>query len=674
MLKDDEKIKIYIEKNEKVNNKKKQNLYYKYQYFKNLLIILFIILIIIISKIKIEIFEIDNEISLFEKNIDFSNYSTEIKTIALYLPQFHSIKENDKWWGKGFTEWTNVKKAMPLYKGQYQPRIPRCEYDYLCYYNLTNPDTIKKQVELAKSHGIYGFGIYYYWFSGKRLLEKPLDIIINHKEINFKFLLIWANENWTKKWDGKNNEILIKQEYKEKDPKDFINDIKKYLLDLRYIKMKEKKVIGIYEPFKIPNFNKTISIWRRQSRKLGIGELFILICLNHYKINDFQNLNIFDGAYEFPPRDSLGYKINNKPYFLYTATLYKDQNFININGNFFVFRGSMLEFDNTPRKKNSVIFENYSPEQIYMINKKIITWTREKYNKDDRFIFINAWNEWGEGTYLEPDNKYGFASINSLSKALFNFPYIENNLNISKFNINSSILVLAYIYNETLIKEIIDKTNNIPMNFDIYFLINNLVKKEIIEQNIYNYSKVKKFEIINYENNKNNITSIVVILKYIIKNYKYLCHIQDQIYKYNYLNDDLKNYLLNNLLGNTNIIKEIINDFEYNFKLGFIFPEIYYKILLQYGEMPLRLDKIKMKYLFKKLFNGFKFGSKIVIPVGNMFWSKTKAIYPFFEKKIDKTIYKKPTLKNNSLCIFENIWLYIIKSNGFYYKKIFKSF
>ena len=485
MLKDDEKIKLQIEKNKKLTNKKKPYLYYKYHFFKNILIILFIILVIFISKKNIEIFEIDNEISLFEKNIDFSNSSTDIKTIALYLPQFHSIKENDQWWGKGFTEWTNVKKAVPLYKGQHQPRIPGDNYGYLNYYNLTNPDSIKKQVELAKSHGIYGFGIYYYWFSGKRLLEKPLDIIINHKEINFKFLLIWANENWTKKWDGKNNEILIKQEYKEKDPEDFINDIKKYLFDLRYIKMKEKKVIGIYEPFKIPNFNKTISIWRKESRKLGIGELFILVCLNHYKISDFQNVNLFDGAYEFPPRDSLGYKIKNQPYFLYTATLYKDKNFINIKDNFFVFRGSMLEFDNTPRKKNSVIFENYSPEQFYMINKKIISWTRERYNKDDRFIFINAWNEWGEGTYLEPDNKYRFGSINSLSKALFNFPYIENNLNISKFNNNSSILVLAHIYYENLIKEIIDKTNNIPMNFDIYFLIDNLVKKEIIEKNIH---------------------------------------------------------------------------------------------------------------------------------------------------------------------------------------------
>ena len=157
------------------------------------------------------------------------------------------------------------------------------------------------------------------------------------------------------------------------------------------------------------------------------------------------------------------------------------------------------------------------------------------------------------------------------------------------------------------------------MNFDIYFLINNLVKKEIIEQNIHYYSKAKKYEIINYEKYHKNITSIAIILKDIIKNYKYLCHIQDKIYKYNYLNDDLKNYLLNNLLGNKNIIREIINDFEYNNKLGFIFPEIYYKILLQYGEMPLRLDKIKTKYLLKKMFNGFKFGSKIIIPVGNMF-------------------------------------------------------
>ena len=670
---DEEKITLHISNREKKINFNKTII--NYYLLKYLLIFLFIILLIKIYIIKIKVIEIDNEISLYEKNIDFSNYSTDIKTIALYLPQFHTIIENDKWWGKGFTEWTNVKKTIPLYKTHHQPRIPGDKYTYLDYYDLTNPDIIKKQVELAKSHGIYGFGIYYYWFSGKRLLEKPLDIFINHKEIKFKFLLIWANENWTKKWDGNDNQILIKQEYKENDSIYFIKDIRKYLIDVRYIKINGKPIIGIYEPFKIPNLNKTISNWREESKKFGIGNLFIIVCLNHYKFDLIQNLNIFDGVYEFPPRDCLEYLINHQTYYLYTATLYKDMDFIDLKKKFYLYRGSMLEFDNSPRKKNSVIFEKYSPEQFYMINKKIINWTKERYNKKNWFIFINAWNEWGEGTYLEPDDKYGYASINSLSKALFNLPYKDNFLNRSTFNNSCIIIILVHIYYNDLIKEIINKTNNMPIKFDLYITINNYVNNEIIVNYISNYSKACYFEIINYEKLYKNISNELVILKNKMKKYKYICNIQDKINAFKYLYYNMTNFILNNLLGSEEIIIEIINDFEFNNKLGFIFPETYYKFLLKYGEFDNRLVKLHIKYLLKKIFYKFKFGHNIEIIFGNMFWAKITAIYSIFDILSEKLFYKSlKRMNKTALELFEFIWLYLVKLNGYYYKKIFKHF
>ena len=164
---------------------------------------------IIVFHIQTGYIEIDNGLSLYEKNIDYSNFTTDIKAIALYLPQFHSIKENNEWWGKDFTEWHNVRKAKSLYKKHHQPRIPGDNLGYLGYYDLSSEEVIMKQVELAKAHGIYGFGIYYYWFSGKRLLEKPLDLFLNNKEIEFKFLLIWANEDWTRRWNGYEGKILI---------------------------------------------------------------------------------------------------------------------------------------------------------------------------------------------------------------------------------------------------------------------------------------------------------------------------------------------------------------------------------------------------------------------------------------------------------------------------------
>ena len=290
--------------------------------------IIFISILILINKEKIIFIEINNEMPLYENNMDFSNFTSDIKAIAFFLPQFHSIKENDKWWGKGFTEWTNVKKSRPLFEGHYQPRIPIEKKKYLGYYKLTNPKILKKQVELAKSHGIYGFGFYYYWFSGKTLLEKPLLIFLKNKDIIFKFLLIWANENWTRTWDGKEKSILIKQRYNKNDPSKFIKDIKKYIIDKRYIKIDKKPVIGIYEPTKILNLNETIFIWREKAKEYGIGEIYILVSLNNHHIEEFNSKQLFNGIYQFFPRDPFFESkfIYNSQYYcyLYTSILYNE--------------------------------------------------------------------------------------------------------------------------------------------------------------------------------------------------------------------------------------------------------------------------------------------------------------------------------------------------------------
>ena len=484
----------------------------------------FIIFFIIVFNYHLEYIEIDNEISLYEKNIDFSNYKTDIKTIALYLPQFYSFKENNEWWEKGFTEWYNVRRAKPLYNGHHQPRIPGDNINYLGYYDLTNVNFIEKQIQLAKMHGIYGFGIYYYWFSGKRLLEKPIDIILNNKKIKFKFLLIWANEDWTRRWNGFEGKILIRQEYEKYDPYNFIEDIKKYIIDQRYIKINGKAIIGLYEPKKILNLSNTISTWRESAKKLGLGEIYIISCLNSHSYKMMKDLKLFDATYEFSPRDSLKYFVKDMPYSLYATTLYKDIDYINITDSFPLYRGCMLEFDNSPRKKRkALIYEYYSPEQFFMINKKIIKWTRDRYNESNRFIFINAWNEWGEGTYLEPDKKYGYSSINSLSKALFNKTYNELKLNLLYFNKTSSIVAIqVHLYYIDLLNEIIKKTNNIPFNFDLFISTDSLAKKNSINDYLLNNSKASKFEIIFLENKGRDVMPFLIQMKNKFKKYKHI--------------------------------------------------------------------------------------------------------------------------------------------------------
>ena len=634
---------------------------------------IFILILFLLLQFHDNIIYIENEnkISEYEENIDFSNLKTEIKVIALYLPQFHVIKENNQFWGDGFTEWTNVKKSQPRFKGHHQPRFPGDKNGYLGYYDLTDIKVIEKQMNLAKSHGIYGFGIYFYWFSGKMLLEKPINIFIKNSYINFKFLLIWANENWTKRWDGLDQEILIKQEYKPNDPNDFIKDIKKYIIDKRYISIDKKPVIGLYEPTKIPNLQQTISIWREKSRELGIGEIFILICINEKNIIDFQNLNLFDGYYEFPPRNSLlNNRILKKGTFIYSELLYKsrDLNETNLNlGKFPFFRGTMIEWDNCPRKIDCVVFDHYSPEQFYLFNKIIIDWTIKHYNKDLRFIFINAWNEWGEGSYLEPDEKYGYASINSLSKAIFNLSYIEKYNSIGTYK----IVVLVILRNEDSIKEIINKINNIPYIYDLFIIIEDKINIDKLKKLINLNSNKYQLELIKLFNKNENILKFLFKLRIKMKNYKYICNINTNQYKNITYFEELKNYQYNNLLGNSKIISEIITDFERNKKLGIIFPETYYKSLIELGEYTNDIDLKYVNFFLNMIYPRVNLSQIFAdFPEGNMFWAKIVAIYPIFNLFSNVISNKKLLL---ILTIYlEKIWVYIVNINGFFYKKIFK--
>ena len=633
----------------------------------------------IITK-NISYIDIDNEFDLYENNIDYSNYSTEIKTIALYLPQYHFIKENDQWWEKNFTEWTKVKRAKPLYLGHYQPRKPGDEIHYLGYYYLTNSETIKKQVKLAKIHGIYGFGIYYYWFSGKRLLEKPLDIYLENKDINFPFLLIWANENWSRAWDGSNDMILIKQEYKKDDPENFIKDIKKYIIDERYIKINDKPVIGIYEPFNIPNLKETLLIWRNKSKEIGIGEIYIIFCITSYKFKNFKDLSIFDAAYDFPPRNNIVLKFQKKYYALYDTLIYKNINFIKIKNEFPIFRGSMLEWDNSPRTgKNGLFFKGYSPEKFYYLNKIIINWTKLNYNKTNWFIFVNAWNEWGEGCYLEPDDKYGYSSINSLSKALFNLSFISN-YNINNLLLSFQIIVQAHIFYNDSINEIINKTNNIPVKYKLFITTNSLKKKKFIEDYIKNYSNAESYEIMIVENKGRDVFPFLKQLKLVFKKYKYVCHIhikKTQTVFFPKLGELWSKYLLNNLLGNKEIIIEILSNFENYDKLGFIFPETYYEVYLNFGKILSKINKIHMNNILQIIFpnNNYKVGKILDFPEGNMFWAKISSIYQifigdFYEKIPGEKGQNDGTIING----IERIWLYLVKINGYYYQKIFKHY
>ena len=619
------------------------------------------------SGIKVDADNLMN-ISVYENNIDYSKYSTNIKSIALYFPNFYPIQINNKI----LFEWEFIKNAKPLYEGHNQPREPDYKDINLNYYDLTIPNVIKQQVELAKSHGIYGFGIFYYWYSGKKVFEKPLDIIYENKDIDFHFLLIWRNKNLKI-----NNEIIIKQEYNNNYSDKFIEDIKKYLYDSRYIKNNGKPIIGIYKPEKIDNLDKIISIWRQKAKECGIGEIFILVKFSEKYYKKLNDLTGFDGGYMIPPYNISSIKlIKNEKYYYYSGLLYEENNLENILKNLTIYRGTLLKYDNSPKKsKDATILEEYSNEKFYLINKLLIDWTKNNYDKNNRFIFINAWNNWIEGTYLEPDKKYGYSSINSFSKALFNIPYKQSIYNISNLQSEAKILIQVHAFYEDLMSQVINKTNNIPVKFDLYITTNTIKKQIIIEEMLKTESEANKYQIQIVENKGRDVLPYLTQLKDVIKKYKYVCHLHTKKTKYDPTRGERwRNYLYNNLFGDKDLISEILTDFENNSKLGVIYPETYY----YEKENVLKFNKNNIKYmnyLLGEMFPNmtYKIGKKLFFPSGNMFWARVDAVYQVFEQDIQSKCPKEANQYDATILHgIERLWLFVAKINGYYYKTIFK--
>jgi hypothetical protein len=359
----------------------------------------------------------------YQNDMDFSELTPLVKTIAFYLPQFHETPENNEWWGKGFTEWTNTSKAKPRFQGHYQPRIPHKDFGY---YDLSDVDVIRKQAELAKRHGIYGWSIYYYWFSGKTLLSKPLDLILENKDIDIKFCLTWCNESWTKIWVGDHTEELIKCEYRKDDPERFIDDFKKYSDDDRYIRFNGKPLILVYKSRDIPNVQEVIQRWRKRALSIGIGEISIFTIAYPYITLD---KGIFDGETAFHPaqyavnafklEDIQGTVLSRKLYRYAECTSNYKYAIKAVSNSFFY--SCMCGWDNSPRynREFSIYDLEFSLNQFY---KQVKFVTEGTLTRKKEFIFVFAWNEWAEGAYLEPDVRFGYTMLNSLSKAICGLP------------------------------------------------------------------------------------------------------------------------------------------------------------------------------------------------------------------------------------------------------------
>lgn len=373
-----------------------------------------------------------------------------LKVIAFYLPQFHSIPENDQWWGQGFTEWTNVKKALPLFEGHNQPRIPLNKN----YYDLMDDEVKISQAKLAKKYGIFGFCYYHYWFkNGEKLLEKPAEQMLQNKDVDLPFCFSWANENWSRNWDGGNQEIIKEQDYGDKsDWEKHFQYLLPFFRDERYITVNGKPLLIIYKPEEIIDVYQMVSYWRKRSIEEGFPGLCMAFQFPTYYTDLFYRKDVFDYRIGFEPVYCRNLERMNHPVRsmkVSAARMILGENFISsyrkkhntakttskpksdgsekydydvawenilsADWTSEFLPGAFVEWDNTPRNKNGLVYTGFTVEKFGRYMKALLEKARSK-NKP--MVFINAWNEWAEGAYLEPDELTGTGKLEALKKAL----------------------------------------------------------------------------------------------------------------------------------------------------------------------------------------------------------------------------------------------------------------
>lgn len=607
------------------------------------------------------------EVSKFPKDRDEKYYKDfkvyeeqefDIKAIAFYLPQFHPLPENDLNWGRGFTEWTNVTKASPNFHGHYQPQLP---ID-LGFYDLRIVDNIKRQAELARNYGVHGFCFHHYWFDGKGVMRTPIDLLLENKDININFCINWANENWTKTWDGREKDILLKQNHCDQDDLAFIKDSSRYFQDRRYIRVDGKPLLMVYRPSLFPDIKKTVSLWRNWYKENFNEELYLVLT------DSFENLNPdtinFDASVNFVPNtlplESIEYILSVlNPDFTGGIVSYdhaidaiKNQQ----QPNYKKFRGICPAWDNTPRRQDTAyIVHGSTPEKYKEWLQYIVKDTLERFDSQESFIFINAWNEWAEGAHLEPDRKYGYAYLDATREVLtdINRNTLETVQEInSKFKKKSDVFFVIHAFYTDLWEEFVTYYNLLNMDADIYISIPYHVDKNFLEI-------LKNFNCKIYlvDNINRDIGPFIQILPE-LQSYHYGCKVSLKKSETEIVGDIWRETLFEELFDPK--IKNIFNDS----KIGMAIPDSFaldfnINISSNFESISTVCKQLKIPYP----------AHNTLFSAGTMFWFRPVALKQLASYHLSNN-YEPLPQDGTELHALERMFAYICQHNNFSATKI----
>jgi lipopolysaccharide biosynthesis protein/ubiquinone/menaquinone biosynthesis C-methylase UbiE len=589
-----------------------------------------------------------------------SDCRPEVRALAFYLPQYHTIPENDRWWGPGFTDWHNVRGARPLFTNHDQPRIPA----ELGFYDLSRKETIERQAAMIRAAGLEGVCIYYYWFNGSCLLEKPLELIHRNPDVDLHYCLCWANENWTRAWDGSDHDVLIAQNYSEQDDLDFIASLCKYFSDPRYLRVHGKPLLLIYRLDILPDPKASADRWRKYCLESGIGEIYLLT--GQFTDDDPRHYGA-DAAFEFPPHRLSGPAFNGVRDLHGLSASFEggvhDYNEMVLNSagrepDPSVFRTATMAWDNSARRVEGepTIFINATPARYQRWLSRLCREAKSRV-PDERLVFINAWNEWAEGVYLEPDRDRGYAYINATRRAVS-----RSDESIPR------IAVVLHVFYWDLVDELADYISNMPFPFDLYVTATEGIYPQVFSYFNHRFPQAS-VNVVEVENRARDIGPFLTKFTSRYYDYDLVCKVHSKKSPHAPNLSGWRRFLLDRLLGSDSQIRAIVDEFGRDAELGLLYPTYFPEIRSSVSWGP---NRHVMKDLLSWLEIGFDPASPCEFPAGSMFWFRPRALSTLIDFDFLMEEFPEETGQTDGTLAhaIERSFLFVVEHHGYRHRTV----